>query len=208
MRIRSRFCLLILSSFLALAAHPASAQLVNINALVSGAHPTGTDWYAPFGAVSVSLAAGTYDFTLTNPQLTPGALYTAWSYNTPWATTYLVFDSTNLNQQLFKGAVSSQGYPTAQIAFDTTVGQGNAVTTWTFQNQVTLLFTLSDFLLQDNSGGVSVDVTPHIVAPPEPPPVGAVPEPSTYGVGAACVLLGISFMRRRLKDRRSAQIAS
>lgn len=186
------------------AAHEASAQLVNLNARVSGAvaGPNQSYWANPFNAVSLTLSPGEYDFTLVDPAISSGALYTAWTYNAPWITNYLVFDSTNLSHELFDGAVSTSSSTTALAAFNATVAAGHNVTTYTFATTTTLLFAIPDNIVSDNNGGVSIEVSPTVVAPPEPPPASAVPEPSTYGIIGAIFLTGVAAFRRRIKVLR------
>jgi hypothetical protein len=193
--------MLLIGTFAVATANVSHAQLVNINARVSGAQPGlhQTFWFSPFNAVSLSLAAGTYDFTLVDPTLNSGAAFTAWTYNAPWVTNYLVFDSTDLTHELFMGAVSGPALvTTAQAAFNATVAAGHNVTTFTLPTAETLLFTIPDNILSDNTGGVSIDVTPFVAEPPPPPPpqTGAVPEPSTYGLIGALALACLIIFRR------------
>jgi len=204
MKIKSHLFIFLSAGAIALAtANISRAQIVNINARVSGAQtldPAKTIWFNPFNAVSLSLAAGTYDFTLVDPAIMSGATFTAWTYNAPWITNYLVFDSTDLTHQLFIGAVSGPAFVgTAQAAFNATVAAGNNVTTFTLPTAETLLFVVPDNIVSDNTGGVSIDITPAVTEPPPPPPpqTGAVPEPSTYGLIGAVVLTGLLAFRLR-----------
>ena len=133
---------------------------------------------------------GTYEFRLTKPSLaaaefpllTTGqlqSLYTAWSYNSPWITDYLVFDTsaaTNASEaQLFAGGVVSMGYGSANDAFQAAVmgnyinkiivgpgGRytGTPATHYTFAAPETLLFAVPDYGLGDNSGGISIVISP------------------------------------------------
>jgi len=210
MKIRLHLYSVLLTGVFALAtANVSHAQLVNINARVSGAQPINqaqTIWGAPFNAVSLSLAAGTYKATLVDPAIDSGAAFTAWTYNAPWITNYLVFDSANLTEQLFMGAVSGSAFvANAQAAFNATVAAGHNVTTFTLPTAETLLFTVPDNILSDNTGGVSIDITPFVAEPPPPPPppqTGAVPEPSTYGLIGAVLLA--SLVTLRLSKRSGA----
>ena len=121
------------------------------------------------------------------PKLTPAQLdliYTAWSYNSPWTENYLVFRDTALGDptehQLFDGAPfrpDDPAYSSPQEAYDATVANGSynkirpappgrAGTAadfqahYTFSKQTTLVFVIPDYGLFDNSGGVSVVVSP------------------------------------------------
>ena len=206
MKIRLHLYSVLLTGVFALAtANVSHAQLVNINARVSGAQPINqaqTIWGAPFNAVSLSLAAGTYKATLVDPAIDSGAAFTAWTYNAPWITNYLVFDSANLTEQLFMGAGSGSAFvANAQAAFNATVAAGHNVTTFTLPTAETLLFTVPDNILSDNTGGVSIDVTPFVEEPPPPPPqTGAVPEPSTYGLIGALTLTSVMALRPRKRS--------
>ena len=121
------------------------------------------------------------------PKLTASQLdqiHTAWSYNSPWTENYLVFSKTALNDstehQLFDGAPVQPGepaYSSSREAYDATVANGSydkvrpappgrAGTTadyraqYTFLKETTILFVIPDYGLFDNSGGVSVVVSP------------------------------------------------
>jgi hypothetical protein len=202
MKIRPHLFSFLLAGAVALAAaNVSTGQIVNINARVSGSQPfnqTQTIWSSPFNTVSLTLAAGTYDFTLIDPAINSGATYTAWTYNAPWITNYVVFDSTDLTHDLFMGAVSGPAFvANAQAAFNATVAAGHNVTTFTLPTTETLLFAVPDNILSDNAGGVSIAITPFVAEPPPAPPpqTGAVPEPSTYGLIGALALASIIALR-------------
>lgn len=186
-----------IGTFLCLLACGITAQgtTINIDARASGAQPgpRQTFWHDPFNAVSLSLAAGTYDFQLVDPAIDSSATYTAWSYNSPFITNYLVFLSTDLTHELFSGAVSDAVIrTTAQAAFDATVASGNDKTTFTFATPVTLLFAVPDNLLSDNQAGVSVLVQPSGVLP-TPEPASA----ALFASGVAAILLASLLRARR-----------
>ena len=129
---------------------PAGTEIVNINAQADGVGTYSGDadqsfFYQPTGtAPSLTLPAGTYQFSITDPADVATAyptltaaqrnqVYTAWTYNTPWTEDYLVFASTaltNANEnQLFDGALqpgipNDQTFSSAQAAFDGTVANG------------------------------------------------------------------------------------
>lgn len=184
---------------------PPHTAIVNISGTQDGAAAYNGDqslWYHPFytgGATQLlqyTVPPGTYSFRLVNPAdaaslypaLTSGQLsqmFTAWTYNSPWITDYLVFDgsaATNTGvAQLFDGAFSNTNgtwfaYPDAGSAYAAAVtgGFSNLVRpgppngrnglvfadTWTFTNTETLIFAVPDYYLGDNAGGVSVLISP------------------------------------------------
>jgi len=156
--------------------------------------------------------AGSLFPSLTSTELSQ--LHEAWTYNSPWVTDYLAVDSSALSNpseyQLFAGAVvpvaDLPGFSSATIAYNTAktsgyfdqivsgVGGrhgGTVSTTYTFSSAETLVFAVSDYLLSDNSGGVSV-----LISPAAGPPANT-PEP------ASLLLLfagfAIFFLERRLR---------
>jgi hypothetical protein len=183
---------------------PANTAIINISSTQDGAANYGGSgqdfWYQPFftgGATALleyTIQPGTYTFRLTNPTLagaqfstlTSGQLaqiYTAWSYNSPWATDYMVFDSaaaTNTSlPQLFSGAITPPadlpGFGSAMAAFNNaeTKGYANQIvdspggrytgtvkTQRAFATATTLIFAVPDTFLGDNSGGISVVISP------------------------------------------------
>jgi hypothetical protein len=93
---------------------PANTAIVNINAKQDGSAnysgPNQDLWYQPFftggasGLLQYVIQPGTYSFRLTTPSLAAAQfpalsagqlsqMYTAWTYNSPWATDYMVFDA-------------------------------------------------------------------------------------------------------------------
>jgi hypothetical protein len=131
------------------------------------------------------------------PALTSGQLsqiFTAWSYNLPWVTDYLVFDSSAATNssvaQIIEGGFSNTNgtwinYGNAADAYAGAItggfydllrpgppnGRNGLVFTnaWTFSSTQTLIFAVPDQGLGDNGGGVSVLITP--VSTPAPVPV-------------------------------------
>jgi hypothetical protein len=208
---------------------PPGTTIVNIDARADGAaawsgpNPPQPFWHQPIGGVELTLQPGTYQFrvvsagdaavlfpNLTSAQLTQ--IYTAWTYNSPWLTNYMVFNITarlNPNEsQIFDGGDVPGGTPiygSAQSAYDGIVASGyhdnirpappgragqapsDFLAQWTFNVPTTLVFAVPDNILSDNTGGVSVIVT-------------TVPEPSTAAlvIGGA-VLTCLSVRRRRLR---------
>ncbi len=113
--------------------------------------------------------------SLTASQLS--TIDTAWSYNSPFITSYLVFDvsaATNPAQsQLLAGAVSPLGAATAASAYSLAktsgyynhlvigdISAGSQVTQYAFDSSKTLIFAIPDNILFDNAAGVSVLISP------------------------------------------------
>jgi hypothetical protein len=183
---------------------PANTAIVNINAMQDGsANYSGVNqdlWYQPFftggasGLLQYAIQPGTYSFRLTTPSLAaaqyPGLtagqlsqMFTAWTYNSPWATDYMVFDAAAATNaalpQLFAGSPiplsSYPGFGSATAAFDAAVSgnyvnqikvspggrhTGTAATQYTFAAPQTLIFVIPDNVLGDNNGGLSVLIRP------------------------------------------------
>jgi hypothetical protein len=182
---------------------PANTAIVNISGTQDGiANYDGTQdkWYHPFSAsgagslLKYTIQPGTYTFRLTNPSLAASqfpsltstqlsSIYTAWTYNSPWVTDYMVFDNAAATDgtipQLFSGAITPTsdfpGYSNATTAFNTaeTKGFANQIVdspggryTGTVKSQrsfavaETLIFGVPDNILGDNGGGVSVVIAP------------------------------------------------
>ncbi len=159
----------------------------------------------------LTLGPGTYSFGLIDPADSVAAfpsltssqraqLYSGWTFNSPWITDYYVFDSSaasDANQtQLFTGAIGNTTYSSGEDAYHAAVTGGYAsqivtgpggryngvpASTYTLTKTQTLIFDIPDYILSDNTGGVSVVVTA----------VHPTPEPATFaalGLGAAAVL--------------------
>lgn len=215
---------------------PANTALVNISGTADGASgydSTQTYWYSPFNTSSTlleyTIQPGTYNFRIVNstdaaalyPSLTTtqlNSVYTAWTYNSPWVTDYLVFDSsaaTNSSEyQLFAGAVTPSmyglGFGSADDAYNTAksdgyydqivagVGgryHGTTSTDYTFSSAETLIFAVPDYDVNDNGGGISVLITPASM------PSTGTPEPASLllvmaGLGA------MPWLRRRIAQTR------
>ncbi|HEX5398251.1 MAG TPA: hypothetical protein VFY06_04310 [Verrucomicrobiae bacterium] len=161
-------------------------------------------WYRPFNAsagplLTYTIQPGTYSFRVINPAaamgLFPsltlaqaGQIFTAWTFNSPWVTDYLVFDNAastnNTIPQLFDGAFSNTNggsgnwifYGNAGAAYTAAITNGfynlirtsatggrdstNVIISYTFNSATTLIFVIPDSGLYDNSGGVSVLISP------------------------------------------------
>lgn len=213
---------------------PPDTAIVNISGTADGAadyntnNPAQTYWYQPFNTsnelLEYTIQPGTYDFRIVDPTaaaaLEPdltfaqlSEIYTAWTYNTPWATDYLVFDSsaaTDPNEyQLFAGAVTPlvdlPGFANATDAYNAAIAggyydqivsgvggryDGTTSTSYTFTSAETLIFAVPDYDLGDNAGGISVLISPVSL-------MTATPEPSAlFPLGAAALLLLLAYRRR------------
>jgi hypothetical protein len=181
---------------------PANTAIINISGTQYGAaFSSGNNqiyWAGPFsqggGALlEYSIQPGTYTFRIVDPAdagsiypaLTAGQLsniFTGWTYNLPWITAYLVFDSSavgsNSITQLFSGADQTPGAANAQAAYNQAVSSGaynqlrpgyrsaTPVYTYTFSRPQTLVFAVPDNGLSDNGGGVSVLISPTFATNP------------------------------------------
>lgn len=202
---------------------PSGTSIVNIDARADGAadyhlDPLQSFWYKPINGVELSLMPGTYEFRVINPSdaaslypnLSPAQLsqiYTAWTYNLPWLTNYLVFNktaSTNSSEfQLFDGAVApgltGNTFSSATAAYEGIIANGyynqirpappgragtaaDYLTQWTFTEPTTALFVIPDYLLSDNTGGVSVAVTSVANSKSVPEPEPSAPALITGGI--------------------------
>ena len=153
-----------------------------------------TIWYSPFSTtqhlLEFTVQPGTYTFRVIDPadaqaifpSLTAGqanSMWTAWTYNSPWVSSYLVFDSSAATNssvgQIFSGAEGA-GFASPLLAYQNAVQTGiynelfvgtrnsqTPVKQYHFANTETLIFAVPDNDLGDNGGGVSV-----LIAPVEP----------------------------------------
>lgn len=203
---------------------PAGDIIVNIGGTADGAATSGGPgqdlWYQPFNAsnqlLEVTMQPGTYTFRLLNqtdaaslfPSLTGPQLGEigggAWTFNSPWTTDYMVFDSSAAsiaNQpQLFSGAINPSGstFSGAATAYSAAIAggyyntivvnggryTGTTASQYTFASAETLIFVVPDYFLPDNNGIDSV-----LISPASP---GAAPEPATWSLlfaGLAAVAL-------------------
>lgn len=188
---------------------PAGDTIVNIGGTTDGAAnssgPNQDLWFQPFNSsnslLEVTLQPGTYTFRLIDatdaatlfPSLTGSQLAEigggAWTFNSPWTTDYMVFDSSaasNPNEsQLFSGAINASGttFGDAASAYNAAVSGGyfdqivinGGRYTGTTVNQFTisgspetLIFAVPDYFLPDNGGIDSVLIGPAANSAPEP----------------------------------------
>lgn len=167
-------------------------------------------WYQPFNTaqqlLEYTMQPGTYTMRVINQvdaaRLFPSlgrtqidSIWSAWSYNTPFITDLLVFDSSAASDseqsQLFSVAGQSPGAPDAATAYSDAVNgyvnsnnatvppflnaiamgtrDATAQTTVTFPltgtEQQNVIFAVPDNQLSDNIGGVSVLIAPATSAP-------------------------------------------
>lgn len=106
-------------------------------------------------------------------------IFTGWTFNSPWTEAYLAFDvaaATNATlSQLFEGGIDTQSYSSATAAYDGLISHGfgdrllagadgqagtNFFRVYSVASPKTLIFTVNDYGLWDNSGGVSILISP------------------------------------------------
>jgi hypothetical protein len=214
---------------------PANTEIVNIDGRADGAaafNASQSLWFHPFNVgnslLEFTVQPGTYQFRVVNPtdaaalfpSLTAPQLATvntAWTFNSPFITDYLVFDvaaATNTAlSQILAGSISpSAGSGSAAAAYALAktngffnqliigdIASGSKVTQFTFSAAETLIFAIPDNLLSDNGGGVSVLISPAATAP------AATPEPAAIFLMLAG-LCGIYVLQnRRAAGDRSSQ---
>jgi uncharacterized protein (TIGR03437 family) len=171
---------------------PAGMAIVNVSGTQDLAGHANGDltWRQPLATqpVEYTLPPGTYTFRTINPtdasSLFPGlgraqidSMWTAWTYNTPWITSWLAFNNTslthNLETQLFSGSDGAAAVlPDPPTAYADALSNGyeNSLyplirtatpqKTWYFGNTTTLVFAVPDDQGSDNQGGVSVLIAP------------------------------------------------
>lgn len=171
---------------------PANTVILNIDSQNDGAASFNGDqslWYHPFSYTNsiptFTVQPGTYSFRIINPtdaaaifpSLTTdqqSQIYTAWTYNNPWITNYLIYPATATSDyttsQLLYGAPSTEGYSNATDAYNGSISNGHynafypgiadgsipLTTTYTFTSAQTLVAVIPDYGLYDNIGGLSV----------------------------------------------------
>lgn len=171
------------------------AQIVNIDATHGFTYDGGGSDPAPLpgqhinpiGApLLLTLDPGTY--RLTNASGQPGAQFSAWSFNvgtSSWAWAFLTYDADTQRVLRYFEAGSLQS-SAAAVAAQPAVQSFSEELVLTQRTVVG--FTLRDYFVPDNAGGISVDVTPV----PEPGPVAML----LAGLGTLALLARRRAVRR------------
>ena len=136
--------------------------------------------------VQLTLGPGTY--AITNAAGLPGASFTAWSYNvgtSSWAWAFVMADDATRKVLLYgEGGGGSSAAAVAALP-----NVQNFSTTFELASTTTLAFTLRDYYVPDNAGGISLKISQ----------VSAVPEPASFGLmtaGLGLLLLGVHRRKR------------
>lgn len=173
----------------------AQAQIVNIDATHGFTYDGGGSDPAPvpgqhlnlIGApVTLTLPAGAYN--ITNASGLPGATFEAWSYNvntSSWAWAFVMADDATRKTIQYYGVAG--GSSSAEVASNPLVKSFSA--SFSLAAPQTLVFTLRDYYVPDNAGGISILVSP---ANPVPEPAALV----LMALGLGTILLTV----RRRKD--------
>lgn len=177
-----------------LLAPAARAVVVNIDASHGFSYDGGGSDPAPLpgqhinligSPVTLSLGAG--DWRITNAAGQPGALFGAWSYNvgtSSWAWAFVAADEAT--RQVLFYAEAGGGSSAAQVAALPQVVDFQL--DFSLAAPTTVLFTLRDYYVPDNAGGISIDVSP-------------VPEPASVGLLLAGLALLGGLQRHRCRSR-------
>lgn len=189
----SRLLPLLAAALLGAVAHvPAQAQIVNIDATVSGCdinhcngqHPLpGTVLGSVINPVQLTLGPGSYSITDANGL--PGAdpNLTSWRFNgaSNWVWSFMVVD--DATRTVLVDACCGPVFAT-QSGAATQPFAVNYATTLSLASTTTLDFVVEDYYLPDNAGGISVQVA-------------AVPEPASWALMAGGIAALLHLQRRR-----------
>jgi hypothetical protein len=177
----------------------AQAQIVNIDATHGFTYDGGGSDPAPVPGqhlnligTPITLTLGAGDYTITNAAGKPGALFEAWSYNvntSSWAWAFVMADDATRKTIQYYGVAG--GNSQAQVASNPLVQNFSA--SFSLPAQQTLVFTLRDYYVLDNAGGISIFINP----------TNPVPEPAS----AALFALGIGATAFALRRRSVRPIA-
>ena len=134
---------------------------------------------------TLSLPAG--DYTITNAAGLPDAQFRAWSYNvhtSSWAWAFVMADEATRKTIQYYGVASGN----SENAVASLPEVQNFSASFSLPAAQTLVFTLRDYYVRDNAGGISI-----LISPTNP-----VPEPTT----AALLALGLAatVVARRLRS--------
>ena len=176
----------------------ASAQVVNVSANYGFTFDGGGSDPAPvpgqhinlIGSPPVTLTLGAGDYVISNAAGKPGALFSAWSYNigtSSWAWAFVMAD--NSTRRVLGYYEAGGGSSATAVAALPAVQNFSAQ--FSLSQSTTLLFTLRDYYVPDNAGGISL----YIAASP-------VPEPSIAVLFAAG--MGVLMLRRRSRKGSAA----
>ena len=184
----------IAASLLAALALPAQAQIVNIDATVTGCDfnhchgmhlSAGNTVDAVISPAQLTLGPGTY--TLTNAAGLPGAQagFDAWRFDggPDWVWAFMVIDDST-RKILLQACCGAQVYSTQAAAAADPFAQSFSASL-TLPTTTKLDFVTEDWFPSDNAAGVAIAVT------------SAVPEPASWLLTAAG-LLALVVGRRRL----------
>lgn len=190
----------ILGLFMLGASVSVCAQVVNIDSRYGFTYDGGGSDPAPLAGQHVNLIGtplaqltlgpGTYE--IKNAAGMTGASFDAWSYNlgtSSWAWAFVMVEDVTRNVVLY--AEAGRGASAAEVAALPAVQ--NFATTFVLPSATTLDFTLRDYYVADNGGGISLWISP----------VSAVPEPNAAALlsaGVVITLLGVRRKRLFLKN--------
>ncbi|MCC7055632.1 MAG: PEP-CTERM sorting domain-containing protein [Gemmatimonadaceae bacterium] len=194
-----RHRLSLLATATLLLATTAPAQIVNIDSRYGYTNAAGNSNPAPvpgehvtlLGSPLQQLTLGPGTYRVTNAWGQMGALHRAWSYNTTtngWGWAFLIVNDDTRN--VIKYFEAGRGSSEAEVAALAEVQDFTDF--FTLLTTTTIDFTLRDYYLPDNAGGISVLVTPVS---------DVVPEPATVGLLGAGLVVTLVGGRRRLRQR-------
>ena len=173
-----------------------SAQIVNIDSTHGFNFDGGGSDPAPvpgqhvnlIGLPLVQLTLGPGSYEIKNAAGMPGANFEAWSYNlgtSSWAWAFVMVEDATRNVVLYGEA----GYGSSAAEVAALPAVRNFATSFTLSAITTLDFTLRDYYVPDNGGGISLWIAP----------ISAVPEPNSLtllSAGLALTFFGVRYNRR------------